>query len=138
MIKDYCLGFAFNMSHVLLIEKQKPDWQKGKLNGLGGLIEPRETSMMAMAREFEEECGIKTAPEDWSLFARLDIGLNECRVYCFKAFLDITKAKTTTGEKIKLVHIDELQLQARISNLDWLIPLAVDENIPNLTVAKYL
>jgi 8-oxo-dGTP pyrophosphatase MutT (NUDIX family) len=27
---------------VLLIEKQKPAWQRGKLNGVGGKIEPGE------------------------------------------------------------------------------------------------
>jgi 8-oxo-dGTP diphosphatase len=81
--QEYVCGFMFDQSRmrVLLIRKQKPDWQRGLLNGIGGKIEyavpagyegqgiqTLEIPAYAMAREFEEEAGIKTKPEDWTLF----------------------------------------------------------------------
>lgn len=62
-IKDqYVLGFAFDkeFKHVLLVWKNRPRWQAGKLNGVGGKIEPGEAVRAAMVREFQEETGICT------------------------------------------------------------------------------
>lgn len=70
---EYVLGFAFGAdgNAVLLIKKTKPAWQAGKLNGVGGKVEPSDWSIEgAMAREFEEETGISTDPSQWSLFAQ--------------------------------------------------------------------
>lgn len=65
--KKYVLGFYFvdNSPVVLLIEKVSPEWCKGKLNGLGGSIEPNETPKQAMVREFKEESGIGTQERYW-------------------------------------------------------------------------
>jgi 8-oxo-dGTP diphosphatase len=58
MIK-YVLAFIFDTNNnIWLIEKQKPSWQKGKLNGIGGKIEEGETEDEAMYRELEEEAGV--------------------------------------------------------------------------------
>lgn len=56
---EYVLGFMFNEdeSKVLLIMKNRPAWQAGKLNGVGGKIEAGETPIQAMEREFAEETG---------------------------------------------------------------------------------
>ena len=37
-LKKWVVGFIFNsdMDHVLLINKNRPDWQIGFLNGIGG------------------------------------------------------------------------------------------------------
>ena len=56
-MKQYVLAFAFteDKSEIILIEKQKPDWQKGKLNGVGGKVELTDTNETeAMIREFRE------------------------------------------------------------------------------------
>jgi 8-oxo-dGTP diphosphatase len=44
MIK-YVVGFLFNegKTKVVLIKKNRPDWQKGYFNGVGGKIEGDET-----------------------------------------------------------------------------------------------
>lgn len=49
----YVAGFMFNedRTRVALIEKQKPDWQRGKLNGIGGKIEDDESPVEAMTSE---------------------------------------------------------------------------------------
>ena len=54
---QYEVGFEFTASNdlVLLIRKNRPEWQKGKLNGIGGHIKVGETPLEAMRREFEEE-----------------------------------------------------------------------------------
>lgn len=56
---QYVLGFMFNEaeSKVILIFKNRPAWQAGKLNGIGGKIEEGETPIQAMNREFAEETG---------------------------------------------------------------------------------
>lgn len=66
----YVVGYCFSpdMSAVALIEKLKPEWQKGKLNGVGGKVEAGETPQEAMAREFEEEAGVSIDPSSWYHF----------------------------------------------------------------------
>ena len=61
---NYVVGFAFtnSRSRVLLLKKEKPPWQKGLLNGIGGKIKHWEAPMTAMCRESEEEVGLKL---DW-------------------------------------------------------------------------
>lgn len=56
---EYVVGFMFNEANdrILLIFKNRPVWMAGKLNGIGGKIEPGETAHEAMEREFREETG---------------------------------------------------------------------------------
>jgi hypothetical protein len=56
MRRRYVVGFLFDglCQNVTLIKKTHPEWQKGKLNGVGGKIEPNETSTDAMRREFRD------------------------------------------------------------------------------------
>jgi 8-oxo-dGTP pyrophosphatase MutT (NUDIX family) len=70
---EYVLGFAFTPSKggVLLIRKNRPAWQAGKFNGVGGKIESTDPTVEdAMCREFYEETGIPTQESQWSLFAQ--------------------------------------------------------------------
>lgn len=73
MIVRYVLGFAFDLADnsVALIEKKRPDWQKGHWNGLGGHIEEGESPHAAMVREFLEEANIKTHQAQWRLAGKL-------------------------------------------------------------------
>lgn len=45
-------------SKILLVEKDRPDWQKGRLNLVGGKIEKGETPEQAALRELQEESGL--------------------------------------------------------------------------------
>ncbi len=58
---DYVAGFYFSEcgERVALIRKLKPEWQRGWLNGIGGKVEPGESPLSAMVREFEEEAGAR-------------------------------------------------------------------------------
>src|SRR5690349_19642349 len=54
----YVAVFPFHQYKVLLIEKDRPAWMRGRLNGVGGHVEPDDDSYVeAMRREFEEETG---------------------------------------------------------------------------------
>ncbi len=126
---EYVCGFAFNESRerVLLIRKNRPSWQQGFLNGIGGHIEKGEPTDHAMKREFFEECGLDTLSKHWKLFCVLTG--DKWRVYFYKTFnVNIDKAKSKTDEIISLVYVNHLPKKV-IFNLRWLIPFALDETI---------
>jgi 8-oxo-dGTP pyrophosphatase MutT (NUDIX family) len=55
----YVVGFMVHEEQIALIRKNRPKWQEGRLNGIGGHIEENEEPYSAMVREFEEETGYK-------------------------------------------------------------------------------
>ena len=56
---EYVVCFALTPNHrVALVEKLRPEWQLGRLNGVGGKIESFEGWMEAARREFREEAGV--------------------------------------------------------------------------------
>lgn len=72
VLTKYVLGFAFDDLHrVALILKDKPEWQKGKWNGIGGKVEGDELDVEAMVREFREETGVVTTPSMWHYFGKM-------------------------------------------------------------------
>lgn len=127
---DYVAGFLFNekLSNVCLVHKQKPVWQKGKLNAVGGKIEVGESPELAMRREFSEEAGVDIS--DWNQFCVLR-GESEdiWRVHFFFAVGDTKRAKQMESEPISRYEISTI-LQEQgfplIPNLRWLIPMALN------------
>src|ERR1041385_6218578 len=106
---EYVCGFAFtdDMNDVVLIRKNRPEWQAGLLNGVGGHIEPGEGPAEAMTREVAEETGVETKVEDWTQFAVLDGDL--FRVYFFMARTDDAyEVQTMTDEKVQLIATEFL------------------------------
>lgn len=126
-MKEYVRGFCFlpDFSRVLLIQKNKPDWQAGFLNGLGGAILRGEYPDTAMRREFREECGLDVPEDMWFRFATL-IG-NDFSVACFWA-TDLAsrlwRHETTTDEFVCFVNIERLGNMRPLPNLLWLIEMA--------------
>ncbi len=127
--QGYVLGFMFSEDrrYVALIEKNRPTWQAGLLNGVGGHIEDDDDGPgTAMAREFREETGVQTDPGDWEWYASLS---NEkCFIYIFRMFSDkVWDARTLTDEEVFVRTIGN-NFDKRIPNLSWLIPLALDKS----------
>jgi 8-oxo-dGTP pyrophosphatase MutT (NUDIX family) len=60
--------------NVLLVRKNRPEWQKGRLNLVGGKIEPGETPEEAAVRELYEEAGFKSFPDSPDLGGMLRCG----------------------------------------------------------------
>lgn len=106
MGKPYVTGFLLNPSgnQVVLIRKKHPEWQAGKLNGVGGKIEPIDPSALdAMIREFREETGATIS--SWIPYARLHNLENDHTIFYFVAvdernLKDVVK--TTTDEEIEI------------------------------------
>lgn len=122
-MKEYVAGFMFDQSlqNVLLVEKQKPDWQKGRWNGIGGKIELDETPLQAMQREFLEETSI-----DYPYWERLCSLSGDGWIvhffFCVVMYSGLEKAKTVTQERI-LIRPSNYH-SAMLPNLEWLIPMA--------------
>lgn len=128
----YVVGFYFVPGdQVVLIRKNKPEFQRGKLNGVGGVAEPGEYSHEAMVREFREETGKSTTVSDWRFFARL--ALKECVIDFFSAHGDCLGISTTTDEIIEIV--DVRRKRDVLPNLRWLIPLALN-NEPTVIITQ--
>jgi len=124
---SYCLGFAFTDDDhfVVLIRKNKPAWQKGLFNGVGGKIEDDELIHDAMVREFREETGI--THHHWKKFTRMNF--DGAEVYCFAARLPKGNANLTqmTDEQVGLFSVVDARNHPKIiRNLRWLIPMAMD------------
>ncbi len=126
----YVTGFMYSTDkqRVVLIEKINPEWQRGRLNGVGGKIEKDETPEMAMSREFEEETGVVTASEAWKVFAVITGG-HEYKVYFLYTIDDnLTQAKTVEAEKVGIYDVDDMP-QNVLHNLKWLIPMSLDDKL---------
>jgi len=123
----YVLGFLFSedKQRIALIQKNRPSWQKGLLNGIGGHIEDGETEMEAMAREFKEEAGVEVL--GWKKFAIL-LG-DSFEVTCFKAFSDkIYKITSITDEQVEHYYGDDIDLLNTVSNVQWLAKMCLDSD----------
>lgn len=126
--------FNPNETDVLLIVKNKPKWQFGKLNGIGGKIEEKETPLQAMIREFKEETGIEC--KEWK---RVTVMIGEdWEVQVFTTISSkVFDFKTMTDEEVLLIPISELDSYDHISNLRWLIPMCLDSDNINYKVKTF-
>jgi len=126
-MKAYTLGFVSkpDFSEVLLVHKNRPDWQAGKLNGVGGKIEAGEESVDGLVREVLEETGVATNKDDWTYFG--EIKGKEWRVDLYTMIYSRKPSdfSTTTDEKIEWFRVDSLPRNI-LDNLAWMIPLAID------------
>jgi 8-oxo-dGTP diphosphatase len=139
-MSDYVCGLMFSedKEHVALIHKLKgPEEIIGKWNGIGGKIEESDDQPCdAMAREFLEETGVRTRWEEWTYFMELkggDCPENSWTVYFFKCFSNkVFNVKTMEEEKVRTWPIRSKRAITEahtVSNLDWIIPMALDERV---------
>ena len=133
-IKRYVAGFLFSPDHtkVTLIRKNKPPRQAGRFNGIGGSVEDGENFIDAMTREFREEAGVTIT--DWELFTVYQT--REYVVYFYRAFSNEIDNVTTAESEVVSTHlvtsISRIPLSRIMRNLNWLIPLALDNDVKSL------
>lgn len=138
------LGFAFDdLGRVALIRKNRPEWQRGKLNGVGGTIEANESGPKAMSREFFEETGVSIDPEKWRW--RGTMTGDGWQVLVYTATDEAVRmARTTTDEHVNLyiAHAVPRERHMCIENVPLLIELcalqpAAPSNIAPSFVLRY-
>lgn len=130
---EYTAGFMFSEDHkqVALIIKNRPEWQAGLANGIGGHMELRESPFNCMVREFKEETGVLHIK--WAPFITLCVvgEFPEAKgaiVHFFQTTGDLEALKTTTDEHVVICQVDLLPHNI-VPNLKWLIPLAALQEV---------
>lgn len=127
--KQYTLGFAFGRANrpwkgecVALIEKAPGTPNAGKLNGLGGRIEPNESTHECMVREFQEEAGL-LVPE-WDFFGDMTSS-KDWKVFLYRALdVDLSQIRTMTEEHVTIWPLTDLPLFRMAAHATALILLA--------------
>jgi 8-oxo-dGTP diphosphatase len=118
----YVAGFLIDPTArtVALVRKNKPEWQAGKLNAIGGKMEIAETPHQAMQREFQEEAGLNIT--SWDHFATIE-GYWGAVIF-FRCFNEAVP-RTMEEEQIEVYKIDEVPYDQCLPNISWLLPLAL-------------
>lgn len=125
--REYTVVIAFNylLLDVLLIQKEKPKFQKGLFNGIGGKVEHNETITQCACREFYEECGIKIRnPKHFATLSTKSHGIDAIVYFYTYVLKRQDTPQTKTKEKISWSHFYMLQYLPLVPNLYWLITLA--------------
>jgi 8-oxo-dGTP diphosphatase len=134
---NYVCGFMFAKDKVLLIEKNRPAYLAGKWNGVGGKMEPGEEPIEAMVREFYEETGILTRPDEWE-FALVKQGVG-FTIFIFRSFVPTFPAyKTTTDEVVRDWPVESIGdahfkgpkfgIPSLAENV-WMVPMLQDRTV---------
>lgn len=122
----YAAGFLFDEDgRVVLIRKKRPTWQAGRLNGVGGHVEPGESPAQTMRREFEEEAGLDL--DGWDHFATVTFPYGA--VWFFRLVVSaeiLAGVRAGTDEHLEVLPLAEAVAERTsvIENLRWLLPLA--------------
>jgi 8-oxo-dGTP pyrophosphatase MutT (NUDIX family) len=140
--RTFVVGFLFtknvDWTMVHLIRKNRPKWQAGRYNGIGGHVEDNETIAEAMKREFLEETGLLVPAERWRLFAQIK---HQRNLICFfthtRDFTHLTAIesgkvempRSLTDESVEGFYAESVPYQKCIGNLSWLIPLAQSRSL---------
>lgn len=137
-MKKYVAGFLFDndRKNVILIRKNRPEYQAGKLNAVGGKFELTDkTIFLSIEREYAEEAGAKVV--GWDNFCVLRNQILDYEVYFFRAFNTkaFNESKTMESETIMQVGVtDAICRTDSMPNLCWLIPMALDSSVRYATV----
>ena len=122
----YTVGFIFssvNLNHVLLVHKQKPEWQKGRVNGVGGKVESGESPEECISRETKEETCLAIPPKDWVLVGRIVQQAGDVAVFAAEYGGALADAKKGDHEEVEWFPVASLPSTV-IDNLKWMVPLA--------------
>jgi 8-oxo-dGTP diphosphatase len=132
----YVVGFVFDFTTqtVLMLRKRRPDFQVGKLNGVGGKVEDVDTFNVtqfkspahnAMAREWLEEVhGPEILPEQWTEFCVVE-DERGWKVTYFYAHADVHVCHERTDEMVEVVPFKHLCHFEVLPNVLWLVPMAL-------------
>jgi 8-oxo-dGTP diphosphatase len=139
-MRNYVLGFMIDTerNEILLIKKNRPAFQAGKLNGIGGKIEGDEKPIQAIIREVEEETGLISSELEWLNFGHMELP-DGGKVYLFRTFRsDLENAKSMTDEEVMVKEINYNELKSLVMpNLIWLIDSSLDDTLAFINVQLF-
>lgn len=120
----YVVGFIFDHAReqVLLMRKNRPVFQAGLLNGVGGKVEPYENALTAMRRECAEECDLHIP--DWRHVA--SVCASHYQIEVFSTTCDLSGAKSLTDEPIEIHSVHDVFRLPCLNNLPMLMAIARD------------
>lgn len=132
----YVLGVLLDRDekHVLVIWKNRPAWQAGKLNCIGGKIEENELPIVAMQREFLEETnydGTKDLPK-WQYIGRrfrealYDDQPTSYEMFMFAAYIDTRDCENFSSDEPTMRIPLNLEILHRrgVPGLAWVVDIA--------------
>lgn len=142
MIEYVCVVlFDTDSDKVIMVKKNRPDWQAGKLNFPGGKINSNETVKDAAIRELKEETGLQLFQDNLSHFATI-----ECegvyRVYFLKACMHnsfLQRHMTLTDEKVCMLSTQYLMMDFGthcVEHSPVIMRLALNRNILEVVKIK--
>lgn len=108
-MNNFVLGFITDRKRVLLIRKNRPEWQKGLYNGVGGLVLLDETQTDAMIREAKEETNLDIT--NWIKIDTLEYPNDKVVLHLFQATVSkkyISSYKTNTDEIVRIFKLNKL------------------------------
>ena len=127
-MKHFTVGFVFDpdLNHILLIHKNRPEWQKGKVNGPGGKVLDHESPYVSVSREIKEETGLAIPPEEWTPIAEILRHDYSCQFFGSIYPHKKEDAQTQTDEKVEWFSTHIMPKNA-VGGLSWLVPLCMDK-----------
>lgn len=132
--QQYVCGFMVTglslQNEGLFIRKNRPAFQAGKCNGIGGKIEWNESPIDAMVREFYEEAGVQTNPGDWQ--HTISLRGHDFVVYYYRNLqpMGLPPFESKTDEPVEqwnLIHF--LQMAPKLDNLLWILPMTLSARL---------
>ena len=129
----YAVGLCLDHDRrrVLLVRKTRPTHLADRLNAIGGHVEPMDRDdLSAMRREWAEEVGgVVTTP--WRQLATLSLPAADVVVFVATADSGALARKhlafNDAGERLELVRVDQMEREAVVSDVRWLVPLATHQ-----------
>lgn len=129
---EYVIVSVFRGHRILLVEKDRPEWQKGKLNLVGGKIEAGESVADAVIRELREETGLETDCDTLRVCGKIvgDDYIVHCAVCCVCEHIEDLEPRPREGEteKVSWHQFSVVKNDPRlIPNLKVIFPLLLLE-----------
>lgn len=136
-MKKYVVAFILtpDFQFVWLIKKNKPEWQKGCLNGIGGKIESGESPIEAMIREIKEEAGVTFSSKELTDIGRMIGTNNDGSEFQVHIFTGVTNQQLISQEEeiIDVYAVSGVKRYKHIEN----VPMLIEASIYRLTGSSY-